>query len=359
MKVLHIVEHYLPFLGGVEVNTHEIAKRLVRDGFEVEVVCEREKGTMEYEVLDGVRVHRVFNLRLVKLKYDIGRIAPKMLLSTARNDADIIHAHAYGYFPTYASFFSGKPTVITTHSDPTDKIFPFWDLSRSIPLKLSDRVIATTEMERLHLIKRGVSAKKITVISNGITLPRLKMPQIENQNKIILCLARLDIAHKGQDILFHAMPKVITKVPDAKLWVVGTGEDLSALKKLSDRLKINKYVEFKGGIGKPDKFLFLQNSQVLCVSPRTESFGVVYLEAMAYGLPIVTTSVGGVPEVVGDSAIIVPPNDPSALADALIKVLTDENIAANLSEKGLNRVKRFDWECLVDKYEELYEQLLI
>jgi glycosyltransferase involved in cell wall biosynthesis len=359
MKILHVVEHYLPFLGGVEVNTHEIAKRLVRDGFKVEVVCEREKGTTEYEVMDGVKVHRVFNLRLVELKYDIGRIAPKMLLSIAKNDADIVHAHAYGYFPTYASIFTGKPTVITTHSDPTAKIFPLWDLSRSIPLKFSDRVIATTEMERLHIIKRGVSPKKITVIANGITLPPLKMPKIEHQNKIILCLARLDIAHKGQDILFHAMPKVISKVPNVKLWVVGTGADLAALKALSNKLKIDEYVEFKGSIGKPDKFLFLQNSQVLCVSPRTESFGVVYLEAMAYGLPIVTTSVGGVPEVVGDSAVIVPPNDPSALANALINVLTSKKFAETLSEKSLDRVKQFDWEGLVSKYEALYEQLLV
>ena len=352
-----MTEHYLPFLGGVEVNTHEICKRLVRDGFEVEVLCEREKGTAKNEVIDEVKIHRVFNFRLIKLKYDIGRIAPKMFLSALKNDADIIHAHAYGFFPTYASSFSNKPVVITTHSDPSAKIFPFWDLSRTIPLTLCDHVVATTEMERLHLISRGVRPMKISVINNGITLPPLSMPRIDFPSKIILCLARLDIAHKGQDILLEAMPKVISKVPDVQLWVAGNGKDAMILKKLAKELKIAERIKFTGPITNPTKSSFLKNCNLLCISPRTESFGVVYLEAMAYGLPIVTTKVGGIPEVVGDSALLVPPNDPSALADAMIQVLSDRHLADSLNKKSLERVKRFDWEVLVKKYEKVYEQL--
>ena len=145
MKILQLTEHYLPFFGGVEINTHEICRRLVRDGFEVEVVCERERGTVEREIIDGVVVHRVFGFRLTKVKYDTARVAPHMLLSAVKNDADIIHAHAYGFFPSYASVFSSKPTLITNHSDPAAKVFPFFDLSRRIPPRLCDRIVCTTE----------------------------------------------------------------------------------------------------------------------------------------------------------------------------------------------------------------------
>ena len=157
------------------------------------------------------------------------------------------------------------------------------------------------------------------------------------------------MAHKGQDILLQAMPKVVSKVPDAKLWIAGAGADLAKLRGLTNKLKIGRSVEFKGPVYGATKWSYLKNCRLLCVPPRTESFGIIYLEAMAYGLPTVTSNVGGIPEVVGDSAILVPPNDPSALADALIQVLTDQKLADNLREKGLERVKRFDWEVFSQK----------
>jgi glycosyltransferase involved in cell wall biosynthesis len=358
MKILQLTEHYLPFLGGVEMNVYELSRRLVKDGFDVEVICEKEPGTANHEIIEGVKVHRFSSFRIAKLRYDVGRIVPRMLLSAIKNDADIVHAHAYGYFPTYACIFSNKPTVITTHSDPAAKIYPFWDLSRSISLKLCNHVIATTQMEKLHLTKRGVNSKKITVVPNGITMRPLNATKRNNPcSRTILCLARLDYFHKGQDILLQAMAKVLSKIPDAKLWVVGAGSDLAKLKELTTRLKIGDSVEFKGRINEARKLFLLENCQVLCVSPRTESFGIIYLEAMACGLPIVTTMVGGIPEVVGDSALLVPPNDPSALADALIQVLTNGRLADNLSKKGLERAKQFDWDILVKKYEKLYEQI--
>jgi glycosyltransferase involved in cell wall biosynthesis len=356
MKILQLTEHYYPFLGGVETHVHEVSRRLVRDGFDVEVVCEREKGTPSHEIKDGVKVRRIFGFRLIKVKYDVGRIAPSMLLSALNNDADIINAHAYSYFPTWASMFSSKPTVITTHSDPTARIYPCWDLLRSIPIRRCDRVVATTEMERRHLAQRGVKPENIAVIPNGVTLPPFKVPEAYSPHTI-LCLARLDIEHKGQDILMEAMPKVLEQLPDARLWIAGGGNDLARLRDLTKKLNLDRNVEFKGPVVESVKASYLQNCSLLCVSPRTESFGAVYLEAMAYGLPIVTTRVGGIPEVVRDAALLVPPGDPSSLADALVRVLTDSTLANNLRVKGLERVKQFDWDNIVKKYEELYAQL--
>jgi len=357
MKILRLTEHYLPFLGGVEINSHEISKRLVRDGFDVEVICEKEKGTADYEIMDGVKINRVLGFRLLKLRYDVGRVAPSMFFHAVKNDADIIHAHAYSYFPTWASMLSKKPTVITTHSDPTARIYPFWDLFRSIPIRKCDHVVATTEMEKRHLIQRGVKPENITVIPNGVTLPPLEAPNVELLNTI-LCLARLDIAHKGQDILLEAMPKVLSRIPNAKLWIAGEGHDLEKLQVLARKLNIDENVEFKGPIYGLTKASCLKNCSLLCVSPRTESFGVVYLEAMSYGLPIVTTRVGGVPEVVGDAALMVSPNDPLSLADAVIRVLADEALADNLRGKELERVEQFDWDVIVKKYEDLYRGMV-
>ena len=150
MKLLQLSERFLPFYGGVESAIHEISKRLVKDGFEVEVVCEREKGTPEKEVVDGIKIRRFRGFEPIQLKYHIGRVRPKMLRYAISSDSDIIHAHSYGFFPTWISLFTKKPTIITTHSDPTAKIYWLWDLFRALPVKVCNHVIATTKMEK-HL----------------------------------------------------------------------------------------------------------------------------------------------------------------------------------------------------------------
>jgi glycosyltransferase involved in cell wall biosynthesis len=356
MKILHLTEHYLPFFGGVEIAVHEICKRLVRDGFEVEVVCEREKKTVKHEIMDGVIVHRVLGFELIRLKYDVGRVAPGMLLSAIKSVADVVHAHSYGFFPTWVSMFTNKPTVITTHSDPTAKIYPLWDMFREFPIRSCNHVVATTEMERQHLMRRGVKSENITVIPNGVTLPPPEAPKF-NFSPMIFCLARLDIAHKGQDILLNAMPKVLSVIPEVRLVMAGSGDDLGKLKELARNLDIEKNVEFKGSIDQFTKNLYMKNCDVLCTSPRTEPFGIVYLEAMAYGRPIVTTKVGGVPEVVGDCAVLVPPGNPDLLAEALVEILKNKERAEDLGGRGPERVKRFDWDVIVKKYEQLYMRL--
>ena len=162
-------------------------------------------------------------------------------------------------------------------------------MSRNIPLKICDSVVATTEMLKKHLVKMGISENKIIVIPNGLTLPLINECVTQNDSKVILCLARLDTAIKGQDILLQAMPKVLSEVPGVQLWVVGEGPDSKKLKKIATKLKLDNNVKFKGSVPEGTKVSYMKNCQVLCVPSRTESFGIVNLEAMAYGLPIVTT----------------------------------------------------------------------
>jgi glycosyltransferase involved in cell wall biosynthesis len=127
---------------------------------------------------------------------------------------------------------------------------------------------------------------------------------------------------------------------------------------LTKKLGLERNVVFTGAVDQSTKEVYMKNCDVFCVSPRTESFGVVYLEAMSYGKPIVTTNVGGVPEVLGDVAILVPPDDSSSLANALITVLTEKTKAASFGTRGIQRAKQFNWEIIANKYEDLYRKLL-
>jgi len=360
LKVMQVTQHYPPFIGGVELGVKELSERLVQDGIQVEVICEREPGTETAEVINGVRVHRVKGFRLIRLRYDVARVAPRMLSAAAMNDADVLQVHSYGFFPTFASILSSKPTLIVTHSDPQASIYPLFDLLRAIPLKLCDRIVATTQAEKRHLVQRGAPARRIRVIPNGIALPAQTAPDASptDGDAVILCVARLDIEHKGQDILLHAMQRVIREVPRARLWIVGTGRDERRLRGLADELAISSYVEFKGLVTEAEKTEMMKSARVFCVCPRTESFGRVYLEAMSYGLPIVTTDVGGVPEVVGDAATLVKPNDADAAASALIKVLTNDSLAAKMRTREMDRVREFELNPIVRSYEALYREMV-
>jgi glycosyltransferase involved in cell wall biosynthesis len=357
MKILQMSEHYLPFYGGVEIGTHEISRRLVRKGFEVEVVCEREKGTLEQEVIDGVKIRRFPGFEPIQLKYHVGRASPKMLVYAISSNSDVIHAHSYGFFPTWISLLTKKPTIITTHSDPTAKIYGLWDLFRELPIKMCNHVIATTKMEKRHLVRRGITPEKISVIPNGITLPPPDAPA-QDISPTIFCLARMDLKHKGQDVLVKAMAQVLSAVPEAKLVIAGSGDDLGKIKQITCELNIEKNVFFEGSIDQDTKNFYMKNCDVFCVSPRTESFGIVYLEAMAYGKPIVTTNVGGIAEVLSDCAVLVPPNNPSLLAKELIEVLGNGEKARKLGTKALDRVKMFDWDVIVERYKKLYTELI-
>jgi glycosyltransferase involved in cell wall biosynthesis len=358
MKILHLSEHYLPFYGGVETAIHEISRRLVRRGFEVEVFCEREKGTLEEENIEGVKIRRFPAFEPIQLKYHVGRVSPKMLLHAISSNSDIIHAHSYGFFPTWISFFTNKPTIITTHSDPTARIYGLWDLFRELPLKMCNYVIATTKMEKNHLVRRGITPEKILVIPNGTNFPPPDAP-MQNISPVIFCLGRIDLKHKGQDVLLRAMTDVLKAIPETTLIIAGSGDDLDKLKQLTIKLNLEKNVFLKGSIDQYTKSFYMKNCDVFCVSPRTESFGIVYLEAMSYGKPIVTTNVGGIGEVLSDCAILVPPNNPKFLAKSLIEVLKNKEKAKRLGIKAQNRVKIFDWDRIVGNYERLYARLKI
>ena len=357
MKILRLMQNYYPLLGGVEIATRQISQRLVRDGFDVEVVCERVEGTAEHETVDGVEIHRVFGFNLPKIRYHNESILPKMMLSAISNDADIIHVHATTRFISWLTLFSSKPTVLTTHADPSSTFYLFKGSFSASPLKLCNRVVALTETEKQYLVNVGVKAEKIDVIPNGVTLPPMHAPS-EDLSKIIVCIARLDSTHKGQDTLIKAMPKVLSVIPDIKLWICGTGNDFKKLQEMTKTLNVDRSVELKGPIDDSTKALYMKNCGLFCLPSKYEAFGNVFTEAMAYGRPIVTTRIGGIPSVVKDAALLVPPDDPQALADALIKVLSNKGLADELGRRGLERVKQFDWEITVKKYEKLYESLV-
>jgi phosphatidylinositol alpha-mannosyltransferase len=157
-------------------------------------------------------------------------------------------------------------------------------------------------------------------------------------------------------VLLEAMAELPN---DVSILIAGTGPDSPRLR---DRYCSDPRVVWLGQVSETTKLELLRRSSVLCTPSRHgESFGVVLLEAMAAGLPVVASDLPGYRGVSNDgtAAILVPPDDPAALARELIRVLSDDHLADSLRTAGLHQARRFSMDTLAERYVEIYEDLVL
>jgi len=220
-----------------------------------------------------------------------------------------------------------------------------------------DRFIAVTEKAKEALIKEGVKPEKISVVNMGIDLKKFHPRLLKKQNKDIniLCVARL-VPEKGIDDLLEAFLAIREKNPKVKLTFVGSGP----LKK--------ELIGYKNVFVKSLPYQQIQKeyqrADIFCLPSREtktwgEQYGMSLLEAMACGLPIVTTNSGAIPEVVGDVALISPHSNAKELKTNLEKLIYNENLRHSLSIAGRQRaVEKYDHRKTGKQIEEIYCKLV-
>jgi glycosyltransferase involved in cell wall biosynthesis len=224
----------------------------------------------------------------------------------------------------------------------------------------TDRVVPVSEDAAtvVRQIER-VPGRKVRVIRNGIDLDRFPFVHRNGQHtgKHAVHVARLCIS-KDQSTLLHAARRVLDIEPDFRLTLVGDGADREALLALKKTLGLDERVMFLGE--RDDVHPILAGADLFVLSSVEEGIPLTILEAMAAGLPVVATAVGGNPEVVlpNETGLLVPPQSPQMLADAILILLRDPNRARRMGAAGRNRVEQqFDVRKVVGSYEALYERL--
>lgn len=245
---------------------------------------------------------------------------------------------------------------------------PTWKLNIQ-GLKLADRIITISEYSKNEIIKHvGYPEEKITVIPTAVDhsnyyvkrdreiIEKLGIPK---NYKIILYVGS-EQPRKNIPFILEAISHLKTKLPDIKFVKVGNPQSPGAREELIKQINtlgLQNEVKFVGFVSESDITKYYNAADLFVFPSLYEGFGLPPLEAMACGTPVITSNFTSLPEVVGDSAIIVDPYDVKAFAEAMYNLLTDEKLREEMITKGLKRAKLFSWERSAEKTLNVYKQL--
>lgn len=365
MKILCINYEYPPIGGGGATVTQSLAEAMVNEGHEVDVVTSGMKDLPDYEVINGVHIHRVNCIRW-KRHYStafelLTQIIPsyrKALQLTRIKKFDINHTHFI--VPTAICSYllkrkTGLPYIITAHGSDVpgynpDRFDVVHKLIKPVWKKVMKNCdgVATPSQFLKGLIQKNAKVP-IEIIPNNYKPPKQCSTTKKNQ---ILIASRI-VERKGIQYLIEALDVLDDTW---EVYIAGDGPYLPKLKKLAS--KQNAKIYFLGFVAR-EELEKLYNSSKIFVFPSTqENFPMVLLEAMAAGCAVITTSIAGCNEVVGDAAIKTKPGNVVEIRDSLNKLVNDEEHIQQYAQLARDRVEQFSATRIVPMYLNLFRRVI-
>jgi glycosyltransferase involved in cell wall biosynthesis len=284
--------------------------------------------------------------------------------------ADVVHAHrAHAHtIALAASWLTRRPFVVSRHT----ALRPRDNLGSRIKYRSRavTKIVAVSQAVADILADYGVPAERLSVIYDGVDPglfgPRGRCPGILGElglaegGPVVCKVANAYGESKGYDTFLDAAVAVSKELPDVRLMAVGKGTDSDKMKDAVTRRGLEGTVTLAGY--RPDVPDILSAVDLVVNCPKSrEGLSVIALEAMASGLPVVATDVGGIPEIVrdGETGLLVPPDDPAALARAVTTLLSDAALASRLADAGARLVREeLSVDKMVERTETLYRDVL-
>ena len=373
MRIVQVSPWFYPHLGGVESHVRTLAAELASRGNEVTVVTTRDEiSAAGREEMDGFDVVRV-RPRMIAMRTPI---APRIRAAVRDAPADVIHAHmppplTAGYAGE-AALARGVPLVLTYHCDVE---LPFFLGSaveamyrRSLgdsTLRRAAKVIVTTKT--YAATSRAVWRHNPLVIPNAVDHRRFRPDvdgagirarlKIPTGKPMVLLVGRI-VPHKGVEHFVEAA----RYVPDALFLVAGAGSSLESMERLAASLGVKDRVRFLGRVSQENlpRLYAACDVFVLPSVSRLEAFGIVALEAMSTGKPVVVADIPGVREVIQDGreGLLADPINPQDLADKVRRLLADPALRKTMGERGREKVlAEFSIEKVTDQVEAVYRSV--
>jgi O-antigen biosynthesis rhamnosyltransferase len=367
LRVLHFYKTYFPdSYGGVEQFIYQLARGSTLRGIEIDVLSLSSDVSSETHALDSHTVHRVRkNFEIASTAFSFGAFAK--FASLARQ-ADIIHYHypwPFGDLVHFATRFS-KPTVLTYHSDIVrqQRLLKLYRPLMRRFLGSVDRIVATSQnyIETSDVLSGYLD--KTEVIPIGLdrsTYPdsdpaRLEKWRAQVGERFFLFVGMLRY-YKGLHILLDAL-----RGTDYPLVIVGAGPIESELRIHAAQIGLTN-IFFLGAVSDSDKVALLELSHAVLFPShlRSEAFGISLLEGAMFGKPMISSEIGTGTSFVnihGETGLVVPPNDPVALREALRMLHENSELADRMGDRAFQRYQKyFTADQMVDRYVELYAEL--
>lgn len=377
MRIALLNSCYWPDVGGAELFAHEIAARLVRDGHQVDVFAQKQdENRPGFEVFEGVPVHRMARRATGTRSVFPLWMVWQVTAHHHRLPYDIIHSVGEtmpGLAGALSKELTHRPFLVTIQGGILQRGFTsHWrdGLARRWVggcLRRANRVHAISRT--LAAAAEDLGASQVVVIPNGVDealfrpFDKVKLRAehgILPRQKVVVTVCRL-IPRKGVKYALQAAALVARDIPDLRMIVIGEGPQRTELERLISELQIEDRVDLKGWVQHDRLPEYLSLADVFVSTPDFEGLGIVFIEALACGVPTIGSNVGGIPDIIqdGHNGVLVAPGDVPALARALTRVLGDEALCHRFGQEGQNTVRaRFRWESVYQQVTALYTELL-
>jgi len=383
LKIAQIIPHFHG-IGGIQVCVHNISERLAKNGHEVFIFCRKDRSSKTFSYHKEVFHH----FRYTPYLHHIGKWWMNNYIKRLQNkhQFDIWQINGgYPYGILLGDFFlsakipcvlrcSGEDIQMHRESNYGVRLHPKIDRLIKKNYRKFSAFVAITETVKQEYSKIGIPDKKIKVIPNGVDIHRiqtssnshdiLKKHDIPKHAKVILSVGR-NHPKKGYSLIPNILKNVLDSGVEAYWIVIGTGSRRLTGKNILgdrvDRLILVDALSIESGkydIPSDELIAYYNSAHVFAMTSFIETFGIVLIEAMAAGLPVVCFNVPGVRDVMNsDCGTMCNAGNCDAFTDAIINILaTDEK--SNLHEHCRNYATRFSWDDIAEQYLELYKSLI-
>jgi glycosyltransferase involved in cell wall biosynthesis len=365
--------------GGTEIAAYNLALEMGKRGHEIEVFTTAIDRRNAVEKMSFMTIYRYgTNFRIASANFSWG-----LLKGPQKIDVDIVHSHYNMPYADYSAMRYSKekkvPLVLTYHADAPDtgggflrnRLQAFYN-RRILPRVLNQAyiIIATSQSYIDQSRFLGNYRQKIKVIPNGINLEEFQIKNskencreklgLELDKTIIIFFGNL-VQYKGPNVLLRAFANIKKVYPDVQLIFAGRGPMKNELKNLAKKLEVDERISFTGYVEQELKPLYYKSADIFCLPSvkLTEAFGIVNLEAMACGLPIVASELGGIPDLVkdGENGLLFKPGNVKELSYKLEYLLDNKNLMKNMGKKGEKLAADYSWIKIAEKTEAVYKSL--
>ena len=372
MKILMLTWEYPPrIVGGIARVVHDLSKRLIKDGHEVTVVTYREGNVPYFEDDKGVKVHRVDNYMINPnnfidwiMQMNFNMLAKANEIIAKEGKFDVIHAHDWlvAYAAKALKNSYDTPIVATIHATESGRNSGIHDETQRyindtewmLTYEASEVIVNSNYMKREIQALFGLPFEKINVVPNGVNINmfsgierdyEFRRQYASDNEKIILFIGRL-VYEKGIQTLIAAMPKILEGYNDAKLVIAGRGGMIDELKAQVNAMGISHKVYFTGYMDAKQVCKMYKCADVSVFPSTYEPFGIVALEAMLSGTPVVVSDAGGLNEIVqhGENGMKSYAGNSNSIADSILSLLYNPQLSSEVVKKAKNMVKtEYNW----------------